>query len=61
MDETDRRIAEFARKWFASISGIDEHYDIERFDGKADLTHATLDAFVDDLCELVIDAELQTK
>lgn len=57
MDAMDQRIAEFARKWFAAISGIDERYDIARFDGKADLTHATLDAFVDDLCELVIDAE----
>lgn len=57
MDELDQKIADFSRKWFAAISGIDEHYDIEKFDGKADNTHATLDAFVDDLCELAADAQ----
>mgnify|MGYP003649696145 CR=1 FL=1 len=59
MDVMDQRIADFARKWFAAISGIDERYDIERLEGKADCTHATLDAFVDDLCELVINAEIK--
>lgn len=59
MDKMDQRIADFARKWFAAISGIDEHYDIPRFDGKNDRTHATLDAFVDDLCELCIECEFQ--
>ena len=57
MDKMDQRIADFARKWFADLTNCDESYDIPRFDGKNDITHATLDAFVDDLCDLIAEAE----
>ena len=58
MDKTDQAIANFARKWFAELTGDSERYDIERLEGKGYKTHGSLDAFVDELCELVIDASL---
>lgn len=61
MDKMDAKIATFARAWFAAFTGDEDHYDIERLDGKNQNTHATLDQFVDELCELIIDAEIAAK
>jgi len=57
----DKKVATFAREWFAAFTGDEDHYDIERLDGKSRNTHATLDQFVDELCELIIDAELAAR
>lgn len=60
-DPLDAKIAAFAREWFERLTGDDTRYDIERLDGKRDNTHASLDLFVDELCELIIDAEIAAK
>lgn len=57
-DKIDGRIAAFAKKWFAELSGDEEKYDLTTLDGdEAYDTHGTLDAFFDELCELISEVE----
>lgn len=56
--KVDGRIAAFAKKWFAELTGDSERYDLTTIDGdEAYDTHGTLDAFYDELCELMSEVE----
>ena len=60
-DELDSQIAAFAKRWFARLSLDEEAYDLSGFDDDLRHTHDTLDHFFEELCELVVEAEVSAR